>query len=66
MTDNSSSSSDALDSPVEAAGNERGAAPTPRLTTPATESREESVQREQDAVGDGPDVGGLTPADDAQ
>jgi hypothetical protein len=40
--------------------------PTPRLRTPADESPEMSVQREQEAVGDAPDVGGLTPADDAQ
>jgi len=67
VTDNSSSSSDALESPLEAAGTQgRGTAPTPRLATPATESGEESIQHEHDAVGDGPDVGGLTPVDDAQ
>lgn len=40
--------------------------PTPRLGTPADESPEVSVQREHGAVGDAPDVGGLTPADNAQ
>lgn len=40
--------------------------PVPRLATPATETPEESLRAEADAVGDHPDVGGLTPADDAQ
>lgn len=40
--------------------------PVPRLATPATESTEESIRAEDDAVGDAPDTGGLTSEDDAQ
>ena len=67
MSDNRSSRSDALESPVGSAGSQdRGAEPTPRLATPATEPTDDSLERERDAVGDGPDVGGLTSSDDAQ
>lgn len=59
------SSADALQSPVTGE-NQPGSEPTPRLATPATEEAGDSVQRERDAVGDGPDVGGTTPSDDAQ
>lgn len=62
-----SSSADALESPAAAGqDDERGPEPTPRLATPATEAAEESVQRQREAVGDKPDVGGLTSDDDAQ
>lgn len=40
--------------------------PVPRLGTPATEATEESLRAEHDHVGDHPDTGGLTSADDAQ
>lgn len=54
-------------SPVRATGTEgTGGSPTPRLTEPATEEPEDSMERERDAVGDGPDTGGLTPPDHAQ
>jgi hypothetical protein len=59
------SSADALQSPVSG-DNQSDDEPTPRLATPATEEAGDSVQRERDAVGDGPDVGGITPSDDAQ
>ncbi len=66
MSDNSSAA-DALKSPVTTGENdERDTEPTPRLATPATETAEDSVQLEREAVGDEPDVGGLTPSDDAQ
>ena len=42
------------------------AEPTPRLRTPADEPAETSVQQQREAVGDAPDTGGLTPADNAQ
>lgn len=62
-----SSSADAVESPVASGQDEeRGPAPTPRLATPATEATAESVQRERESVGDEPDVGGLTPPDEAQ
>ena len=47
-------------------GEEAGGSPTPRLTEPATEETEVSVERERDAVGDAPDTGGLTPPDQSQ
>ena len=57
-------SSDATTPP--AGQDQPGTEPTPRLRTPADESPETSVQQERDAVGDAADLGGLTPADDAQ
>lgn len=66
MSDNSNTA-DALKSPVATSENhERDTEPTPRLATPATETTEDSVELEREAVGDEPDVGGLTPSDDAQ
>ncbi len=38
----------------------------PSLAATASESPEESIRREREAVGDAPDNGGLVPADDAQ
>jgi hypothetical protein len=55
--------SDATTSPGQ---DQRDNEPTSRLRTPADESPETSVQHERDAVGEAPDVGGLTPSDDAQ
>ena len=40
--------------------------PVPRLGTPATETVEESLRAEREAVGDEPDIGGVTPANKAQ
>lgn len=61
------SAPDPDDSPVRAPGIEgTGGSPTPRLTEPATEEPEDSIERERDAVGDGPDTGGHTPPDHAQ
>ena len=62
-----SSPADPAASPVPPGEDDQpGGVPTPRLSTPATETTDDSVQREREAVGDGPDVGGLTPGDDAQ
>jgi hypothetical protein len=67
MDTNSGSAPDASDSPVGPTGDEgSGGAPTPRLNEPATEKPEDSVERQRDAVGDGADVGGLTPPEQAQ
>lgn len=38
----------------------------PALADVAAEPAEQSVREERDAVGDGPDAGGLVPPDDAQ
>jgi hypothetical protein len=43
-----------------------GPEPVPSLASTASETPEESVQREREAVGDHPDTGGLVPHDDAQ
>lgn len=67
MDTNDAFAPDANESPVGATGTEGvGGSPTPRLTEPATEETEVSVERERDAVGDAPDTGGLTPPEQAQ
>lgn len=45
---------------------DRAAVPVQRLGTPATETTEDSIRAEDDAVADEPDTGGLTPSDGAQ
>lgn len=55
---------DPSESPVGAAGSE--GAPTPRLSEAAAEGPEDSVEREREAVADGPSTGGLTPPEQAQ
>lgn len=52
--------------PSESPAGAAGGTPTPRLTEPATEETEVSVERERDAAGDAPDTGGLTPPEQAQ
>ena len=52
--------------PATSPAHDRSDVPVPRLSTPATEPAEESREAERDAVGDAPDLGGLTPPDDAQ
>jgi len=56
MSDSSAEVPDAAHGPVGEARD----VPVPRLGTPATEPIEESLRAERDAVGNEPDVGGLT------
>jgi hypothetical protein len=62
MPDHTTNPSD----PAESPASDRSEVPLPRLGTAATETTEDSLDAERDAVGDGADTGGLTPPDRAQ
>lgn len=64
--DGMSDPADASDARRSPAGSASEEVPVPRIGSPAAEAAEESTRAERDAVGDGPDQGGLTPPDDAQ